>query len=451
MSLRAERKTLVSFGLFLGLLTSLGLLSCTADQADTVAGPQLADPNLVVVAIGPETQVTTDESDQFDPSISGPLVVYSDRRALDADTWVHDVVTGVAAPVTGVPAGDQLLNDVSGNLVVFTDYGTGRANIWACEWNGTTCLATLVLDRQANQRRPAVFGSLIVYEDDRNGTYDNDGYHPNYDLYLFDLNTGVETQITDDPGHQRKPDIFGTRVVWEDFRNGNADVYTCEWDGASCPNEPVTSNVAQDVDPAVFGDWVVFGSNRAHIGDIWAVNMAGDRTPTPLTYDEEYERNPDISGTYVAFESYAAGDSDIWLYDLATEDTWRLTIDPAEQYLHAISGTRVVFTDNRNDNLDIYMVELTEGDVAEVDAIGDAVDGFVADGSIANRGIGNALHAFLDQVAAAIDAGDDAAACMRLDHFIDFVTRKSGKQIDATAAAELIAMAEALAGQYCGV
>ena len=423
------------------LAMMFGLSSCMADRSDTVVVPELPDPAPEIVAVGPETQVTTDPLDQFDPAISGSLVVYSDRRGAHADVWVHDVVTDVAAPVSGVPDGDQLLSDVSGNVVVFTDYGTGQATIWACKWNGSACPAELVVDQPGNQRRPAVFGSLIVYEDDRN---------ENYDIYLYDMDTGVETQITDDPSHQRKPDIFGNRIVWEDYRNGNADVYTCEWDGAQCANEPVTLDPAQDVDPAVFGDWVAFGSNRASIGDIWAVNLAEGTTPIPVTSGEDYERNPDVSGTYVAYETYEAGDSNINLYDLATGTDWILTVDPAEQYLHAISGTRVVFTDNRNDNLDIYMVELTEGDVPAVDVIQDAVDGFVDNGSISNHGIGNALHAFLDQIASAMDAGDTASACQRLDHFIDFVTSKSGKQISADAAATLIGLAEELAQEACG-
>ena len=76
---------------------------------------------------------------------------------------------------------------------------------------------------------------------------------------------------------------------------------------------------------------------------------------------------------------------------------------------------------------------------------------FVDDGSITNRGIGNALHAFLDQIESALEDGDNAAACRRIEHFVSFVTNKSGKQIDADAAAELIALAEALASEYCGV
>ena len=126
-------------------------------------------------------------------------------------------------------------------------------------------------------------------------------------------------------------------------------------------------------------------------------------------------------------------------------------MDSAEQYLHDISGTRVVFTDNRNDNLDIYMVELIEGgDVVDLDAIHDAVDEFLADGSIRNRGIACALHRRLDRIGRAIDRGHYERACRRLERFIRFVSRKSGRQIDPAAADVLIGMAEELVGEYCG-
>ena len=35
-----------------------------------------------------ETQLTTDPSDQFDPSISGAIAVYSDSRGVEADTYL---------------------------------------------------------------------------------------------------------------------------------------------------------------------------------------------------------------------------------------------------------------------------------------------------------------------------------------------------------------------------
>ncbi|MEX0992905.1 MAG: S8 family serine peptidase, partial [Solirubrobacterales bacterium] len=65
-------------------------------------------------------------------------------------------------------------------------------------------------------RSPAVSGSKVVWEGYRNG---------NTDLYLHDLTTGAEQQITNDSASQSNPAISGGKVVWQDDRNGNLDIY----------------------------------------------------------------------------------------------------------------------------------------------------------------------------------------------------------------------------------
>ena len=296
-----------------------------------------------------ETQLTTDPSDQFDPSISGAITVYSDRRNADADIYYYDILNNQEVQVT-FGGGDQLLNDVSGNYVVYTDYGTGNAEIYL--YNIATTEAQQITSHPANQRRPSISGNLIVYEDDRNG---------NYDIYLYDLVSGLETQLTSAPSHQRKPDISGRIVVWEDFRNGNADVFMMDLSGENPDEIPVSVDSAQDVDPAVDGNIIVFGSNRYSVGDIYLYRIH-DGVTQPVTVGEDYERNPDVSGDFVAYESYAAGDADIWLYSIPLGVSERATNDPAEQYLHAISSNRLVYTDNRNGTpenykLNIYLLE----------------------------------------------------------------------------------------------
>jgi uncharacterized repeat protein (TIGR01451 family) len=42
---------------------------------------------------------------------------------------------------------------------------------------------------------------------------------------MYDLSAGQERQITTDPSDQGMPDIYGDKVVWEDYRNGNGDIY----------------------------------------------------------------------------------------------------------------------------------------------------------------------------------------------------------------------------------
>jgi beta propeller repeat protein len=291
-----------------------------------------------------ETQLTTDQNDQFDPSISGAITVYSDRRAVDADIYYYDIENNEEVRITE-GSSDQLLNDVSGNFIVYTSYGAENAHIVL--YNIETAVTQQITNFASNQRKPSISGDLVVYEDDRNG---------NFDIYLYNLTSEVETQLTFDTSHQRKPDISGQIVVWEDYRNGNADIFMMDISVKNPVEAPVADDLAQDVDPDVDGNIIVYGSNRNSVGDIYLYRIS-DRLTVPVTATVAYERNPNVSGDYVAYESYAGGDSDIWLYSISLGVSELATIDPAEQYLNAISSNRLVYTDNRNDNLDIYLLE----------------------------------------------------------------------------------------------
>ncbi|MFC1494574.1 hypothetical protein ACFL6W_04775 [Thermodesulfobacteriota bacterium] len=70
-------------------------------------------------------------------------------------------------------------------------------------------------------RNPDVSGSIVVWQDTRNG---------NQDIYALDLETGEEMQITSDASSQVTPKISGNLIVWRDARNkqpddSNYDIY----------------------------------------------------------------------------------------------------------------------------------------------------------------------------------------------------------------------------------
>jgi len=329
---------------------------------------------------GTETRLTTDLKDQFDPSISGAVAVYTDRRGDDADIYMYDIEAGQETQITS-GGGDQYFNDISGDKLVYTDYGTGNAEIFL--YNISTGQTMRVTDDPNNQRNPAISGNRVVYEDDRNG---------DYDIYMTDVSTGIETQITDGPAIQRNPAISGSIIVWEDYRNVQPDVYMLDLDTGF--ETQVTNDPGQDRNPDVDGDIISFDSNRASVGDVYYYRISTGQT-TAITGDSSYERNPAVSGDYIAYESYASGDANIWLYSIFLGVSEQATMDLDEQYLDALSGNRLVYTDNRNGELDIYLfdfifnepninVSLLSYDFGDVN-VGEASTTFI---TISNVGIG---------------------------------------------------------------
>jgi len=68
---------------------------------------------------GTEVQVTTDTAAQFDPAIDGNYIVFTDNRLGNSDIYLYDIAAGTETPIAATEE-EELLNDISGNKVVYT-------------------------------------------------------------------------------------------------------------------------------------------------------------------------------------------------------------------------------------------------------------------------------------------------------------------------------------------
>ena len=320
------------------LLLALAVVFTLALPAVRGAGSDCPDPAFCVLE---ERQLTTSIADQFDPAISGNYVVYTDSRHSDNDVYGYNLQTSQEFQISS-SGGDQMLSAISGEWVAYTDFGRGNAD--AVVYNITTKESLRVTDNLANQRKPTISGHRLVYEDDRAG---------DWDIYLYNLETGAETRLTTDASNQRNPVIGGDIVVWEDYRSGNADVYMTNLETGEV--RQVTSSAAQETDPSVDGDIIVFFSSEKSVGDVNYYRISTGETLSVTEDSVVFERNPTVSGDFIGFESYADGNAHLWVHSISLGLTRQVTTAPANQYLHDLSGNRVVYTDDRNGNLDIYM------------------------------------------------------------------------------------------------
>lgn len=86
----------------------------------------------------------------------------------------------------------------------------------------------------------------------------------------------------------------------------------------------------------------------------------------PICVTRAIQEEPAIWGDKVVWTDHRNGNPDIYMYDLTWDTETRITSDPATQCAPAIYGDRIVWTDYRNDpgdksNPDIYMYDLSTG------------------------------------------------------------------------------------------
>ena len=157
-----------------------------------------------------------------------------------------------------------------------------KKNIYGIEIGKNTIevIANEIKQNTDPQIYPSISGHRVVWQDNRNG---------NWDIYMYDLSTHTETQITNDPNYQGSPDISGDRIVWMDNRNGNYDIYM--WDLRA----PAGSELIQ------------------------------------ITTDPKGQQDPSISGDRIVWSDYRNGSVDIYMYDLSTHTETAISAVPFTQ------------------------------------------------------------------------------------------------------------------------
>ena len=106
-----------AFFLFLGVAIVLVVASCGQSAISTKY-------------VAEELAICTDAADQFEPAVSGDIVVWIDERNGNKDIYGFNLATDTEFAVCTDPA-DQLEPAISGDIVVWTDERNGNKDIYS--------------------------------------------------------------------------------------------------------------------------------------------------------------------------------------------------------------------------------------------------------------------------------------------------------------------------------
>jgi len=212
------------------------------------------------------------------PFIDGSMVVFSsgiNRTGEDAKlSWITDIrcfeINGIGSAMDvaagKTKGGTKVLScpAVSGSVVVWQENRDGTKGglsdwfIYRRDLNADADPVRVAGSPGSKVSNPAISGSMIVWQDNRNG---------DWDIYGYDIKSGKERVIYMGTGDQANPKIHGSVVVWQDNRSGNWDIYGTDLTAGKV--FPVFVGPANQTQPAIFGDVVVWTDDRGKDKDIY--------------------------------------------------------------------------------------------------------------------------------------------------------------------------------------
>jgi len=180
-----------------------GVISTTDDVIVNVEVRNIGTKEMTVSAITPSHSDTMWTGDPLPWTIQGQssksFTATIETSALDGQTISREVIVTSNARIDDEGIDDRIV--ISGLV--------------------SDSISIYKLSNSIYSSYPDISGEWIVYQDGRNG---------NDDIYIYNLSSGVETQITNEPSQQSHPRISNNLVVWRDWRNDdgslvNSDIY----------------------------------------------------------------------------------------------------------------------------------------------------------------------------------------------------------------------------------
>jgi beta propeller repeat protein len=303
--------------------TKPGIYTVNLTVGNFVGNSTATKPNYIVV-IDPKAPDANFSRDIIEGYV--PLTVQFNDTSQNATSRIWDFDNNGKTDSTDVNP-----------VYTFTTPGIHTVNLTVRNAYGTTSKTNTIIVLTEIEIRittselashPDIYGNRIVWQDFRNG---------NYDIYMYDLSTSRETRITANESNQTYPSLYGDRIVWQDDRNGQYDI--CMYN-ISTSKETQISISGRAQRPKIYGDRIMWMDYRTRNQGIYVHNLSTSKETRIIS--EGIPQFINMEGNLIVWHDLRYISPVIYMYDLSTSTETQITSNGKATFPN-VYGNRIVW------------------------------------------------------------------------------------------------------------
>ncbi len=228
-----------------------------------------------------------------------------------------------------------------------------------------------ILEDDSTQLSPDIYGDWVVWQNYQNGDWEIYAYNLSVDTDGDGILNYLESpqlkddpalfRVTNNPSMQGDPDIYKDTIVWSDLRDGTYDIYAYTFTNDTVWK--VYGDARTQRRPAIYDNHIVWEDDRNGNYDIFMYNITKGEL-SQLSKSSRHDMGVKIHEDYVVWYSYTGSPgsgewSDIIMFDIKSWKLVEITNDDSIQYEPDIYEKNIVWHDQRDGNWEIYRYNIS--------------------------------------------------------------------------------------------
>jgi beta propeller repeat protein len=229
------------------------------------------------------------------PRARGRWVVWQDQSDGNWEIYARDLTSssGSIAQLTHTPLSQENPR-TDGRYVVWQGQeANGNWDVFMYDMETSNRLGQLTSTPANDEINPAIDWPWVVYQSRPTGNA-----NAPWLLFATNLASGQSFFVSPSARNELDPDVQAARVVWQDFRDqGPGEIYFCDLQSQQVRR--ITTNIFGQLDPAIYGNWIVWADNRNVELDIYGFDLLRN-AEVRITSTPQDESQPVLDGPWLS-------------------------------------------------------------------------------------------------------------------------------------------------------